>query len=110
MADSSYPPLQRWIRYFPAAAGLCVLVIGGAALIGWWRDLGILTALSPRFVSMKANAAAALALLGIALFLASLPRMAPVRVLRALAELAALAIALGTVLEYPARIDLGIDG
>ncbi|HEX5049235.1 MAG TPA: ATP-binding protein [Gammaproteobacteria bacterium] len=109
MTDRAHPPLPRWIRYFPAAVGLCVLAIGAAALIGWWRDLGILTALSPRFVSMKANAAAALALLGLALCLASLPRAVPVRALRALAEIAALALALTTVLEYAANVDLGLD-
>lgn len=110
MTDRTHPPLPRWTRYFPAAAGLCVLAIGAAALVGWWRDLEVLTALSPRFVSMKANAAVALALLGLALCLASLPRVAPVRALRALAEIAALALALATVVEYVANIDVGLDG
>ena len=109
MTERDHPPLQRWIRYFPAGTGVAVLAIGVTALIGWWQGLEALTALSPRLVSMKVNAAAGLALLGLALCLATLRRLAPVRWLRALAELLTLAIASLTVLEYAAGIDLGID-
>jgi PAS domain S-box-containing protein len=109
MTESPHPPLQRWIRYFPAVAGLCVLAIGAAALVGWWRGLEVLAAFSPHFVSMKVNAATALALLGFGLCLASLPRAAPVRLLRSFAELATLAVAVATVVEYAAGVDLRID-
>ncbi|HZF27743.1 MAG TPA: ATP-binding protein [Gammaproteobacteria bacterium] len=109
MIDTIHPPLQRWVRYLPAVAGLCVLAIGAAGLVGWWRDVGVLTTLSPRLVSMKVNAAAALALLGFALCLAVLPRVAAVRLLRSVAEVVTLAVALATVVEYAAGIDLGID-
>jgi PAS domain S-box-containing protein len=109
MTERPHPPLQRWIRYFPAGAGLAVLAIGAAALVGWWQNLDLLSAWSPRFVSMKVNAAAAFALLGLALCLAMLPRLAPLRLLRAVAEILTLVIALPTVVEYAARIDLRID-
>src|SRR5262249_50826282 len=88
---------------------LAVLAISIAALIGWWQDLEVLTALSPRFVSMKVNAAAGFALLGLALCLAAVPRVAPLRLLRAVAEILTLAVALLTVTEYAAGLELGID-
>jgi PAS domain S-box-containing protein len=109
MTEHTHPPLPRWIRYFPALAGLCAIAIGAATLVGRSQNVEVLATVLPRLVSMKANAAIALALLGLALCLAALPRVAVARTLRWLVELAALAIALLTVVEYSAGIDLGLD-
>src|SRR5262245_46487099 len=94
------PQPPGWIRHFPWIAGLCVAATGAVVLVGWFQNLEVLTSLSSRFVSMKANAAAAFVLLGSALVLAALARNAVTQALRWALELAALAIGVATVVEY----------
>lgn len=57
------------VTAFPRAAGLIVILIGCLVLIGWQFDIVPLRSASSYFVTMKANAAFALALSGIALLL-----------------------------------------
>jgi PAS domain S-box-containing protein len=98
-----------WIRRLPPFTAGCVLLIAGAALIGWFQDIELLRSLSPRLVSMKANAAAGLACLGLALLLASARPRFGSGAARWLLELAAFAIGAATLVEYAARLELGID-
>jgi PAS domain S-box-containing protein len=109
MNERPQSPSPAWIRHFPWIAGLCVVAIGTIVLLGWFRNLETLTSLSSRFVSMKANAAAAFVLLGVALILAAVARNAVTQSLRWVLELAALAIGVATIVEYASGIDLGID-
>jgi PAS domain S-box-containing protein len=100
--------LPAWIRRVPLIAGACVCAIGIAVLIGWFQDVEILRSISPRFVSMKANAAVALVCLGASLLLAAArPRGGGFA--RSLLEAVAFAIGIATLVEYAAGIDLGID-
>jgi PAS domain S-box-containing protein len=89
-------------------ASLAIL-LGGAVLLGWTRDIEWLKSFSAQLPSMKANAALAFVLLGVALLCAWLPRAAPLAALRTLCEAGAFALGLGTLIEYVAGLDLGID-
>lgn len=109
MANRYNDSLPGWIRNFPLVTAMLVGMIGAAALLGWYRDLELLRTVSPHFVSVKANAAAAFLLLGIALALATAGQNTFVKALRWTLELAAFAIGLLTIVEYVAEIDLGID-
>jgi PAS domain S-box-containing protein len=109
MTDRYNRSLPGWIRYFPLVTALCVIGVGAAVLVGWFEDIEALRHVSPRFVSLKANAAAAFVALGGALVLASFRRGAVTDVVRWVLEVGTLALGLATVVEYAAGIDLGID-
>jgi PAS domain S-box-containing protein len=104
-------PLPAWIRRFPLLAGGIVMLIALAVLVGWFQDVEALRSISPRVVSMKANTAAALLCLGIALLLAaSRARAASATAApRWPLELAALAIGAVTLVEYAAGLEVGLD-
>jgi PAS domain S-box-containing protein len=108
MAERNRSQLPVWIRSVPLVAGACVCMIGGAALVGWFQDIEILRSLSPRWVSMKPNAAVGHLCLGLALLLAA-TRPPGARALRWLFEITALALGAATLAEYALGVDLGID-
>jgi PAS domain S-box-containing protein len=103
------PALPGWIRHFPLISGLGVTLIGAAVLVGWFDDIAWIKSLSPRFVSMKANAALAFILLGTALFLASFENVAGARAIRWALELAVALIGATTFLQYVLGADFAID-
>lgn len=109
MTDRYNDSLPGWIRHFPLVTAACVVAIGVAVLLGWYRGIEALRTVSPQFVSMKTNAATGLVLLGLALMLATAPQRSVIRLLRWAFELTAFAVGLLTVVEYVAGIDLGID-
>jgi PAS domain S-box-containing protein len=91
------------------ASGLSLLV-STTVLTGWFTGNLALTKVSASGVSMKANTAAGLFLMGVALCLVAYPRAR--RWQLAIAWLAAVVVALlgmATILEYLLRCDLGID-
>jgi PAS domain S-box-containing protein len=108
MTEPKRSQLPVWIRSVPLVAGVGVCAIGISALIGWFQDIEILRSLSPRFVSMKPNAAIGHLALGVALLLAA-TRPPGARTLRWLFEITALVLGAGTLLEYALNLDLGID-
>ncbi len=90
-----------------AALGIAVSV---AVLAGWWADIPALKTGFTGFTAMKANSAAGFAICFAAVWLMSVPGVAPWR-LTAGRALAAVALVLGaaTIGEYLAGTDLGID-
>ena len=100
--------MPAWMRSLPLIAGVGAFAIGIAGLVGWLQDIEILRSVSPRFVSMKPNAALGHLCLGAALLLAA-TRPPGGGALRWLLEAAALTLGLATLLEYALGIDLGID-
>jgi PAS domain S-box-containing protein len=109
MANRYNDSLPGWIRHFPLVTAACVIAIGAAALLGWYRGLELLRSVSPQFVSMKANAAGAFLLLGLALTLATARQNTVVAGLRWAFELTAFAVGLLTVVQYVFDVDLHID-
>ena len=91
------PPVTTWVRATAAMAA----AIGVAAMIGWIFDVDTLRRVAPTFVVMKFNTAVCLTLLGTA-WLA--PRRAAI-----VAAWATAVIAGVSLLEYAARVSLGID-
>ncbi len=108
MTERPIPLVPPWLRSFPAIVGTLVAAIGAAVLLGWAQDVDFLRRVGPAFGSMKPNAAAGFVALGAALALAAW-RVRGAEVARWPLELAALAIGAATILEYVAKIDLGID-
>jgi PAS domain S-box-containing protein len=108
MTERHRSPLPVWIRCVPLIAGASVCAIGIAVLVGWFQDIEVLRSLSPRFVSMKPNAAVAHLCLGVALLLAAAPPPGG-RAVRWLFEITALLLGAGTLTEYVLNVDLGID-
>lgn len=90
--------------------GLVVTLGGLAVLSGWEFGLERLKNLSPGAVSMKPNAAAALALCGLGLLLCGLGAGSRLRS-AAIVLSAAIVAAIGglTLVEYAAGVNLGID-
>ncbi len=109
MTELSYVQVPRWMRAFPLVTGTCVAAIGAIVLVGWFQNIEILTTVTPRSVSMKANAAAAFVALGLSLALAGLPRHAFTQAPRWVLDLTALAIGLVTAAEYAVGADFGVD-
>lgn len=102
-------PASR-LRWIPAAASVGAIVVGCLVLICWRLDIHVLTSLSPRLVSMKANTAVAFILAGMSLWLARAEsaggwRQTTARVCAAIVVL----IGLLTLSEYLFGWDLGID-
>lgn len=100
------------VRFASASARLALIVsaLGFTVLLGGWGlDLGPVRTLRPGLVSMKANAALGLGLLGLALWL--LRSGAPPEQGRPGQLCAAVALLLGaaTLTEYLTGINLGID-
>jgi PAS domain S-box-containing protein len=108
MIERNRAQVPLWIRSVPLITGSCVCAIGVAALFGWFQDIEILRSVSPRFVSMKPNAAIGHLCLGAALLLAA-TRPPGGGALRWVFELLAFAVGAGTLLEYALNVDLGID-
>ncbi len=108
MTERNRAQSPLWIRSVPLITGTGACAIGIAVLIGWFQDVEILRSLSPRLVSMKPNAAIGHFCLGAALLLAA-TRPPGGSAVRWLFEVAALALGLGTLVEYALNVDLGID-
>lgn len=84
--------------------------VGAVGLLGWIMGVSYLTTLVPGQPQMRANTALSLLLLGVAGSLShheTVPRA--VRVLASTTALIALAIGIGTMVEYGTGRDLGID-
>ncbi|MHB9122083.1 MAG: methyl-accepting chemotaxis protein [Thermoanaerobaculia bacterium] len=97
---------QSWSR----KAGIAVIAVGVAVLIGWILNIPLLKSIHPSLVAMKANTAVAFLLSGITLLLLQ-PGQADQKKLR-IARWCALAVALVgllTLSEYILVRDLGID-
>jgi signal transduction histidine kinase/ActR/RegA family two-component response regulator len=111
-SDVTLTAARRTARFVLASQGLGALAagIGVAALLGWLLDVDALKAVSTRGVSMKTNAAIALAAAGVALVCLA-PPDASRRVRHLGRLLAVLAGVLGglTALEHALHWDLGID-
>src|SRR5690606_13223726 len=89
MSAGLYSQPPKWIRFFPVAAAAVAVLTGSAALIGWFEASTFLKNISPQFVSLKANEALALIMLGAALAIAAFAPPRPLRWLRTALELAA---------------------
>lgn len=108
--QSDFDRLRARLRWIPLAASVGAMLVGGLVLVGWWFDIGRVTSLSPRFVSMKANTALAFVLAGAALWLlrAESPNAWNRRIAQVCASIVAL-IGLLTLSEYLFGWDLRID-
>jgi PAS domain S-box-containing protein len=103
------PGLARRFHAASRVAGAVVAGLGAAVLGGWAFDIEALKSLHPSLVSMKANTAAGFLLTGAAVWLEQDPAR---RWRRWTSWSLAAAVALlgaATLLEYAARVDLGID-
>ncbi len=92
------------------AAGIVVIVVGCAGVVGWVFDITILKSFLPSQATMKMNTAVSFVLAGASLLLQIAPSSTPrqIRRSRACALLVA-AIGLLTLLEYVMGIDVGLD-
>ena len=94
---------------FSRGAGVFVFLAGALTLVGWFFDIGFLRWASPNRVVMKANAALALALSGISLWLIGRETGVPGRRVAGACALLVALLGLLTLVEYAAGWDLGID-
>jgi PAS domain S-box-containing protein len=99
------------VRAAAPFAGVLVVLVGAAALVGWWCGLPALTAVLPSWPVLTPNSGVLLVLCGVALILAA-PAAAPRWAVAVSKLCAATALAFaGTMLfEYAARTDLGLAG
>lgn len=98
------------LQWIPQAASASAVLIGGLVLIGWQLDSALLTSLSERLVSMKANTALAFVLIGVSLWLLRAKSVSGWS--RPVAQVCAATVALIgllTLSEYLFARDLGID-
>jgi PAS domain S-box-containing protein len=97
-------------KLFAPIAGVCVFIVGMAALAGWMLDITALKSILPGLVTMKANTALGMLLCGSALALLSFEKI-PKLVRGTTAMIAVVVIALGTLTlgEYFFGWELGID-
>ncbi|HET9482980.1 MAG TPA: sensor domain-containing diguanylate cyclase [Xanthomonadales bacterium] len=88
------------------ATGVGVVLIGSGVgvLAGWWLDLAVLKSLVPGLATMKANTAVCFVLIGGAILAAK----RSTRLMRAAAVAVGL-IAIASLVEYAAGVDLRID-
>jgi PAS domain S-box-containing protein len=110
---ASDPDVVRALNRFVAFASLLSLAVGLLGLIGWILDIAVFKSVIPGQVIIKPNAAIALALCGMSLWLLrSTPTRSPTglqkRAGQALASMVAL-VGLLSVLEHVGGWDLGID-
>jgi len=112
--------LVSLFKSISAAASMIVLAVGVTVLIGWIFNVTLLKSILPGLVTMKANTAAAFALIGISLWLlqlSSLPARLPQgeregKWKRRIANVFALFVVLVgmfTLIEYLSGWNLGID-
>jgi len=100
--------LSSGIRSIARVAAAVVVALGVIVLVGWASGVGVLTTLLPGLPPMKANTAVLLILGGGGLGLATASRPVPFLIL--LVPVALLGLVAGlTLVEYAARVDLGID-
>ena len=91
--------------------GLGVGLFGAAVLAAWTLDLAALGGAVRGLVSVHVNTGAAFALAGTALLLGSVaPSLLGIVLLRSLAAVAVLALALATLLEYGVGQPIGVNG
>jgi signal transduction histidine kinase/CheY-like chemotaxis protein len=97
------------LRRIAVACAAATVLIAVLVLIGWALDLRVLKSILPSYITMKANTAVGLGCLGGALILqARAHGVAAGAVSRTLALIAGL-IAIATLAEYLAGVDLHID-
>ncbi len=98
-------------RRVSVAAGIVVAMVGSLVLLGWLTDSSQLKAVLPNSVTMKANTALCLLLLGLALSLSQVGHENWSRSSFSVRLLSSLVVAVGliTLLEYLISADLGID-
>jgi len=91
-------------------ASAITMLIGGAALVGWWFNFALLTSISPQFAPMRANSALSFLTGGLALWLlhSNSTALHWVTLRRACVVLVAL-IGILTLSEYLFHWNLGID-
>jgi two-component sensor histidine kinase len=90
-----------------ALCGILV-VLGVTVIVGWLRDIPLLTSVAPGLPTMKFNTAAAFILTGAGLALAGTERRSP-RYAGAALGVLLLCIGVATLIEYAFPVDLGID-
>ena len=95
-------------RFALALSGL-LSVFGVSVVAGWALGLPLLTSWLPGLVQTKLNAALCFLAIGLALVLQVGPAPGRYRLLSRALALFAIAIAVATLCEHIARIDLGID-
>src|SRR5208283_4442724 len=106
---SDLPPISSFGTLSRVAAGITICV-GSLVLLGWMLDVGVLKSISPTWISMKSNTAAALVLAGCALLLhvSTSTSLLKSRIADACAVVVILS-GLLTLGEYLTGLDLGID-
>lgn len=108
--DEAQEPGLKWPSHL---AALAVAAAGGLVLFGWAFDIAELKGVVPGLATMKANAALAFVLSGLALYLSSAPALViPMRLARPITRFLAVtvgAIGLLTLYEYGTGSDLGLD-
>lgn len=101
--------LPAWIRFLPAFAGVTVVAVSGAVLIGWVEDVEWLRSPATPLAPMQPTSAGGFVCLGLALLLATARPRFGTAALRWLLELAVLVLGLTTLAEYAFQVDFGID-
>lgn len=91
------------------AVGSVSLACGAIALVGWYCNLGWLTALSSKHVSMKANAALGFVIAGAILVLATRHQSSATSTVRYVLEGGLLLLGILTLFQYIFNIDLYLN-
>ena len=101
---------------FARAVAIVVMLLSAIILSGWLLDIDFLKRIALAFVPIKVNAALALFLLAVVLYLccspnkkASATELNPTRALSLALAIAVSVIGFATLLEHALKLDLGID-
>ena len=108
MTSTAKPHPSYSATSFARAAGIVAILIGGTVLVGWLYGLDVLKSILSGLPTMKANTALSFVLIGLSLWLASMPNMRTGLASRVCAAIAGI-IGLLALTQDLSGWDLGID-
>ena len=109
MNSEDHTRFNWWINALPRVVGVTAIAAGSIVIVGWIFDIQLLMSILPNLVSMKANAAIAFVIAGMALLLRAPLASARQRMVSRFMAFLLLLVGLITVAEYAFNWDAGID-